>query len=141
MHLSHTIEYALRAVMWMAEHPPGPYTARQIADGCRVPASYLGKVLQPLVRRGIISAQRGVGGGYLLQRDLCDLRLLDVVNAVEPIQRFDVCPQGLSSHATLCSLHRVLNRVLSDAERTFGQHTIEQLIQGQTVSESTALRT
>src|SRR5215470_15737599 len=120
MQLSQTAEYALRAIVWLAEHPGDPQTTQQIAAGCRMPASYLSKVLQPLAKAGMISAQRGLGGGHVLERRTDSITLLDVVNAVEPVQRIRSCPLKLASHGEkLCALHQTLDDTMATVERRF----------------------
>jgi Rrf2 family protein len=127
--LSQTAEYALRATIWLSQHVGDPQTTQQIAVGCQMPAGYLAKVLQPLNRAGIVTAQRGLGGGYALDRDPDELTLLDVLNAVEPVQRIRTCPLKLSEHGTnLCALHRALDDTLAAAERQLGSQTIGQLL-------------
>jgi Rrf2 family protein len=128
MHLSQTIEYALRAVVWLAENPGTPQTTQQIADACKAPASYLAKVLQGLVRNRIITAQRGPGGGFALERDPVALTLLEVVNAVEPVQRVAGCPLGIESHAEeLCPLHKVLDQAILACQQVLAGHRIQEL--------------
>jgi hypothetical protein len=58
--ISRTAEYALRAVVHLAagEDESASQTVGQIAEGTRVPAGYLAKVLQSLSRSGIIVSQR-----------------------------------------------------------------------------------
>ena len=82
--LSQTVEYALRAVAHLASEAPRPLTTEQIAETTRVPKAYLSKVLQALVRGGIVHSQRGVGGGMTLTRSPRAITILDVVNAVDP---------------------------------------------------------
>ena len=55
--LSQTVEYALRAVVYLADQAPLPRTTDQIAERTRVPKAYLSKVLQNLVRRRIIHSR------------------------------------------------------------------------------------
>ena len=57
--LSQTVEYALRAATFLATSADEPRTVEQIADATRVPMAYLAKVMQALVRGGIVSSQRG----------------------------------------------------------------------------------
>ncbi|HRK32174.1 MAG TPA: Rrf2 family transcriptional regulator [Tepidisphaeraceae bacterium] len=133
MQLSQTAEYALRAVVWLAEHPGDPQTTQQIADGCKVPVSYLSKVFQPLSKVGMVSAQRGLGGGYVLERDVDQISLLDVVNAVEQVQRIRSCPLKLASHGSkLCALHQSLDNAMAEVEQRFGQIMIGQLLRNST---------
>lgn len=129
MQLSQTAEYALRAVIWLGQHVGDPQTTLQIATGCQLPASYLTKVLQPLTRAGIVNAQRGLGGGYTLERDVDVLTMLDVINAVEPVQRIRTCPLKISSHGTnLCSLHRALDDTMAAVEKNLGGQTFGELL-------------
>ena len=129
MQLSQTAEYALRAAIWLGQHPGDPQTTQQIATGCQMPASYLAKVLQPLARSGIVSSQRGLGGGYVLEHNVDELTLLQIVNAVEPVQRIRSCPLKLSSHgARLCALHQALDDTMATVERTLGGQTVGQLL-------------
>lgn len=128
--VSQTAEYALRAVAWLAVHP-GLATAEAIAEQTRVPARYMAKVLGTLARAGIVAGRRGVGGGFRLARDPAQLTLLDVVAAVEPIQRITTCPLGLPLHqGELCRLHARLDAALAALERELAGATIEQLFAG-----------
>lgn len=133
MQLSQTAEYALRAVVWLAENAGVPQTTQQIADGCRVPAGYLAKVLQPLVKAEVVSAQRGLGGGYVLQRDPAELTMLDVISAVEPVQRIRSCPLKIATHGSqLCALHRALDDAMAQVEKQLGEQTVLDLLSRET---------
>jgi Rrf2 family protein len=94
-----------------------------------VPPSYLSKVLQALGRGGIVKSQRGVGGGISLARKPEELTILEVVNAVEPIQRIKTCPLGLKSHGVrLCPLHRRIDDALAHVEAAFGGTTLAEVL-------------
>lgn len=126
---SQTVEYALRAVVFLAGHAPQTRTTDQIAEATRVPKAYLSKVLQGLARGGILLSQRGVGGGVALALPATELSILDVVNAVEPIQRIRTCPLGLVSHGlNLCPLHRRLDRALEMVEQAFAESTLAEIL-------------
>lgn len=130
--ISQTAEYALRAVTVLASHPDRPLTAQQIAARTGVPASYLSKVLQALGRAGLVQAQRGLGGGYVMSRPLAEMSVLDVINAVDPLKRIDRCPVGLHAHKRrLCSLHKQLDEAIALVESLFGQTSIAQLLADQ----------
>ena len=126
---SQTVEYALRAVAHLAYAAPNPRTTEQVADATRVPPAYLSKVLQALSRAGIVRSQRGVGGGIALARPADELTILEVVNAVEPIQRIKTCPLGLKSHGVrLCPLHRRIDDALAHVEAAFGATTLAEVL-------------
>ncbi len=129
MLFSQTAEYALRAIVWLADNSDRPHTTGEIADATRVPAGYLSKVLQGLGRKGFVSSRRGLGGGFTLTRAVDDLTILDIVNAVDPIQRITTCPLSLDAHGTnLCPLHRKLDDALATIEATLGETTLAELL-------------
>jgi Rrf2 family nitric oxide-sensitive transcriptional repressor len=123
-----TAEYALRAVVVLARDPGRAYSADEIAQTTRMPRRYAHKVLQALVRGGLVRSQPGPGGGYALLRTPEEVSILDVVAVVEPIPRIRRCPLGLKSHTQLCPLHRQLDEVAAATERAFAQVTIAQLL-------------
>lgn len=126
---SQTVEYALRAVVHLAYEAPDARTTAQIAEATKVPKDYLAKILQGLARKGVVSTQRGVGGGVTLVKDPADLTILDVVNAVEPIERIKTCPLGLKGHGVrLCPLHRRVDDALALVEEAFGKTTLAEVL-------------
>lgn len=133
--ISQTAEYALRAVAYLASHPDEPATTQQIADVTHVPMPYLSKVLQSLVRAGLLQSRRGVGGGVTLLHSPEHLSVYDVVQAVDPLQRITTCPLGLAAHGThLCPLHRRLDDACVHVEQAFRQSTIADLLREPTTS-------
>jgi Rrf2 family protein len=126
---SQTVEYALRAMVHLASEAPEARTTDQIAAATLVPRSYLSKVLQSLVRKGLVQSQRGIGGGITLVKRPDELTILEIVNAVEPIQRIRTCPLGLSSHGVrLCALHRRMDAALAMVEKAFGGSTLAEVL-------------
>ena len=93
--ISQTVEYALRAIVTIAQHEGQPCTAKKLAEITQVPLPYLSKLMQGLVRGGMVTSQRGLHGGFLLRRDPGNLTILDVVNVVEPIKRILHCPLNI----------------------------------------------
>jgi Rrf2 family transcriptional regulator, nitric oxide-sensitive transcriptional repressor len=127
--LSQTVEYALRAMVYLAASDGEPQPTEQIAEKTKVPAPYLAKVLQNLTRKGLVRSQRGVRGGFLLARRPEDITILDVVNAVDPIQRIRTCPLELKSHGVrLCPLHFRMDRALALVEEAFRASTLAEVL-------------
>ena len=127
--LSQTVEYALRAMVVLANAPDTPQTAQSIAGAAQLPIDYLFKVMQSLGRAGLVNAQRGKHGGFMLARNPGDLTILDVVNAVDPLRRIHSCPLSLKSHGTrLCSLHRHLDDALALVEQAFSSTTLSDIL-------------
>jgi Rrf2 family nitric oxide-sensitive transcriptional repressor len=125
---SQTVEYALRAVVYLAREPSSR-TTEEIARATRVPQAYLAKVLHSLNVAKLVRSQRGIGGGMSLLRDPKELTILEVVNAVDPIRRIQECPLGLAAHGThLCPLHRRLDNALAMVEDAFRRTTLAEIL-------------
>ncbi len=106
-----------------------PRTAQQLASACDVPVDYLSKVLNSLCKANLVKAQRGRGGGFLSVRPSAEMTVLEVVNAVDPIQRIKQCPLGLAAHGTaLCPLHRKLDDAALALEQAFTILTLGSLV-------------
>ncbi len=92
--LSRTSEYALRAMIHLAQHvDEWPIATQWIAEGAGVPAKYLAKIMGDLVRAGVLESTRGLGGGFRMARSPKEVSLLDVLTPFELFQPRR-CPFG-----------------------------------------------
>ena len=126
--ISKTAEYALRAVACLGTDPTKPASADLLAEKTKVPRRYLTRVLQDLAGAGLVRSRPGPGGGYELAQATSELTILDVVNAVDPVQRITSCPLGLKTHTELCPLHAELDRAYAATEAAFAGVTIQALV-------------
>ena len=125
---SQTVEYALRTVLHLAAEGKSCRTA-EIAEVTQVPRAYLSKVIQALSQAGIVQSQRGAGGGVALAKPAVHLTILEVVNAVEPVQRIRSCPLNLAAHgANLCPLHRRMDQALETVEKALRDSTLAEVL-------------
>ena len=136
--LSQTAEYALRAAVWLAQHSDRPQTTQEIAAGMQVPAMYLSKVMQLLVRGGTVHAQRGRSGGFILVKPAGQVSLYEVIHAVDPFRRITKCPLGLARHCKqLCPLHTKLDRSLEAIENDFKSTFLADLVEPRQIGAAT----
>src|SRR5690349_2516756 len=124
--LSKTAEYALRIAVCLGQSPEKPASADHLAEVTKIPRRYLHKVVQDLARSGLVRSQPGPGGGYSIARSPKRLTVLDVVNAVAPLERIRHCPLGIAAHTRLCPLHRELDKVYAATEKAFERVTLDQ---------------
>ncbi len=105
---SRPCEYAIRALAHLACSPDRfPARAAEIARAENLPAPVLGKVLQELVRKGLLESRRGPGGGFRLARRAELITLRDVVAAIDGLDPLMECAVGLERCAddAPCPLH------------------------------------
>jgi Rrf2 family transcriptional regulator, nitric oxide-sensitive transcriptional repressor len=91
MELSQVEDYAVRALVDLALHPGA--RVREIAARTSVPAPHLTKVLQSLARAGLVETMRGRSGGTRLAREPAEIRLREVMEAVQGQARLFRCPR------------------------------------------------
>lgn len=80
---SRKFQYALRALMWLAQRPQGPVSVRAIAEGTAIPHKYLETILHELRGDGIVTSRKGPHGGYTLAEEIASITLFDVLTAVD----------------------------------------------------------
>jgi len=84
VHISAKADYALRALLTLAGEPDArPITADALADRQRLPLKFLENILVELRRAGMVSSQRGTGGGYRLARPADSITAAEVIRALE----------------------------------------------------------
>ncbi len=133
--ISQTSEYALRAVVCLAQNPDKPHTTAEIAKWTKVPEHYLSKVLLALAKHEVVISKKGLHGGYVLAHEPEDLPLLNVVNAVDPIKHIKSCPLNLKTHGTqLCRLHQRVNDSIDMIEELFRTSTVALILNEPTQS-------
>ena len=129
--ISKTARNALRAVLCIAEREAsGPVSAKALARELELPHNYLSKTLYRLVREGLLRATRGRGGGYLLVLPAAELRLSQVVEAIDPDGPESRCLLGRPecSPANPCAMHGRWCEVREAIDRFFAETTVGDLL-------------
>ena len=84
LRLSKKADYALMAMKHLALRADGASSsAREIAEQYDIPVELMAKVLQRLVRKGLLVSQQGTRGGYSLARSATAISVADVIQAVD----------------------------------------------------------
>jgi len=125
MLVSQTAEYALRAMAALASIEPGvPVRAADLSEATGIPAHYLSKVLRRLVLAGLLSSQKGQGGGFALAKSAEAVTFMQILMAVDAYPDEGHCAfgWGLCDEANPCALHFAWTR-LSDGIRDWADGT------------------
>ena len=108
MLLSHRCTYGLRLALFLAERGAGEHVAiHEVAQALGMPAAFLSKTAQSLVRAELLVSRRGPGGGVALARKPAAILLSEIVLAIDGPGAFTECVLGLPGcgHRTPCPLH------------------------------------
>ena len=107
--ISRSSEYAIRALTYLAANKDQEryFLVRDIAEELSIPAPFLGKVLQPLVSRGLLASQRGRRGGFKLLGSAKEVTLFEIVDAEDHLGRPRQCFLGQAecSDERACPMH------------------------------------
>lgn len=112
--LSKKSDYGLIAVRYLAsKEAGGACNTKEIAKAYGIPAELLAKVLQKLVKNGLLVSQHGVEGGYKLARDPSSVTAFDVIRAIDGPVLITSCEtaRGQCSQASTCTVREPLNKV------------------------------
>ncbi len=107
---SSACEYAIRALTHLAEQPSGSFVQlRDVAAAGEIPAAFLGKIFQDLVRARLLRSAKGPHGGYALARPPEAVSLLEVKDAIDGTADLERCAVGLvrCSDEMPCPQHEI----------------------------------
>ncbi|WP_242920121.1 RrF2 family transcriptional regulator [Pontibacter liquoris] len=132
--LSKTTEYALRAIVYIAlgdaaGNRPG---VKEIAQELELPVHFMGKILQDLVRKGIIASAKGPRGGFFLHRPASEISILEVVREIDGLAAFTKCGMGLNQCSDIhpCPLHNDIKAYRDRLLKVYSVKTIQDLVTG-----------
>jgi Rrf2 family protein len=133
-------EYGVRLLVELGRHEDGaPVSLKSIADAEGLPLAYLERIVALLKRAGLVESTRGAHGGYRLARDPADVRMDQVVLALEgavaPMSCFvEDLPDGskvLCSHhddGDLCATKLLWMRVQGGVLEALQRTTLAELV-------------
>jgi Rrf2 family protein len=130
LRLSKKADYALMAMKHLALRADrGSSSAREIAESYDIPIELMAKVLQRLVRRGLLASQQGTRGGYQLGRGATQISVADVIQAIEGPVTVTACStdDGQCDQFEKCNVRDPLWRVRERILNALGECTIAEL--------------
>ena len=117
------------AMKHLAEHADrGACSAKDVADSYRIPQELLAKVLQRLVKAGLLRSQHGTNGGYTLARDAKTISAYEVIRAIDGPLFITSCVtiHGDCDQTDLCTIREPLRKV---------NQGIEDVLKGISIAE------
>lgn len=130
MELSRKGEYAMRGMLYLARLP-GDQAAPigVIAAASEVPRNFVAKIMQGLVRLGLVQSYRGTHGGFALARPASAITMREIVVAVEGPVLPNRCllRSGVCARASTCRVHDVWQEVQGAVVTILDRVTLEEL--------------
>ncbi|HMB71783.1 MAG TPA: Rrf2 family transcriptional regulator [bacterium] len=131
MFFSTVCEYGVRALTHLAAYgQSGPVQVKEIAEAEEIPRHFLAKILNQLTYKGLVKATRGPGGGFQLLRPPEEIRIGDVIEAIDGFDAIrDRCVLGLDacSDSDPCPMHEFWTSVREPFLSRVGTLTLASL--------------
>lgn len=129
--ISNKCKYALRAILFLAVESNETKKIRisELAEELKIPTPYLGKILQELVPKSIISSIKGPRGGFYLTEKNQQAPLIKIIEAIDGLAYFEKCGLGLEdcSDSHPCPIHEDFKKSRDHLKTVFTNKTIREL--------------
>jgi Rrf2 family protein len=127
--LTKKADYGLIAMRHLAEHAHGgSCSAKDVAEAYGIPQEVMAKILQRLVKAGLLHSQHGTNGGYTLARDPGMISAFEVIRSIDGPLSITSCVtvRGECDQSDRCNVREPLRKV---------NHSIEEVLRRITISE------
>ena len=134
MKLSTKGRYGLRALIDLAQYSKdAPVSIMSISSRQELSERYLEQLMSMLKKSGLVSSERGAGGGYILAKDMREISVGDILRALEgslePVECPGLEPDGECKAADSCVTKYVWKRINDSINRTVDEIMLDQLVE------------
>jgi Rrf2 family protein len=122
-------DYAVRCVLYLARDENQVTSVDEVARRMRIPRSFLAKIIQRLVRVGVVESIRGRNGGFKIAKKPSDISLLDITEAIQGPAYINFCAVN-SRKCRICStclVHPIWIELQKALDGTLRAQTIDRL--------------
>ncbi len=132
---SKSCEYGIRATLFIASesYKGNKVGIKDITEQINSPEAFTAKILQALVRHGIIRSTKGPSGGFGIEKeDISKIKLADIVSAIDGDSIYHGCALGLPtcSEESPCPVHFKFKYIREELKQMLVSTTLEELILG-----------
>jgi len=136
--LTSTGEYAVRAMIHIAERPQDGYIlAHEIGSDLDLPERYLSKILGTLTRKRLLEARRGRGGGFRLRKNPEKITIYEILDTVDRTAHFQRCILGYQTcdDRTPCTIHVIWKEFRQRILKLLQTVTLAEIVSGEVDQE------
>ena len=129
MYVTRKADYAIRCVLHLSRDLEAVTSVDEISKAMFVPKTFLAKILQGLMKAGIVSSTRGVKGGFQLAKRPKDINLLDVIEAIQGPSAPNLCAidKRMCQLSGICTVHPVWMKIKGIVEKELRKKTFAEL--------------
>ena len=131
--LSYTCKTAIKAVIYLAAgmETGEKKSIKDIAEHINASGHTVSKMLQTLVKRGVINSTKGPSGGFYLTEQQLMQPIILIVEAIDGLAVFNECGLGLSqcSETHPCPIHEQYRKPRELMEKVFRENKVSDLCQ------------
>jgi Rrf2 family transcriptional regulator, iron-sulfur cluster assembly transcription factor len=128
---SKACKYAIKALIYLASRSDEDRKIGliEIAHAIDSPMHFTAKIMQILSKQGIVSSLKGPNGGFFIEQFGPEIKLIEVVRAVDGVAHLNGCGLGLKGCSTdhPCPIHDEFSEVRNRLNQLLSEQTIQQL--------------
>jgi len=132
MQLTRGVEYGIEGILYLArQQGDEPAFVREVSRATSIPETFLAKIFQKLVSKGLVRSRRGFRGGFRLARPAGRITLREIVEALEGPIEFHRCLDHLRDrgHKGRCHVRRVFRRVQRKVAEILESTTLADILE------------
>jgi Rrf2 family protein len=126
---SKSCELGIQAVLFLSAKDMRIYTSEEVSKELKVPKEFVSKVMQILTNSGIVGSKKGKSGGFFLAKKPSEIKLIDIVEAIDGLDVFKSCILGFPgcSVETPCPVHNKWGKLRDEAFKMLSKETLANL--------------
>lgn len=124
-------ELGLQAVLFLsAQNQSMRFNASEISKNLKVPKEFVSKVLQLLTYKGIAGSQKGKNGGFFLAKNPDEVKLIEIVEAIDGLDIFNNCVLGFKDCSCInpCPVHSKWGKLRDKTFKMLSEEDLGQLL-------------
>jgi Rrf2 family protein len=128
--LTKKADYGLMAMKHLAEQgQAGACSAKDLAEAYQIPQELLAKILQKLVKAGLLKSHHGTNGGYLLARDPATISAFEVIRVIDGPLFITSCVtvRGNCVQHERCTIKEPMRKVNQSIEEVLRRISISEM--------------
>ncbi len=128
---STSCHYGLQAMLYLALHysEDENIDLNSIADELHIPKHFLSKILQLLVKHKLLISMKGPTGGFRLNKEPDQIKLIEIIEAIDGLDIFNQCGIGFKkcNDDHPCPIHHEYKGVRDRIQKLFENKTLLDL--------------